>query len=213
MGETITYKSDGRTDASGEVVLNGAEPSLRMVLASPGDTYWSKVAPNVNSADLSAANPLSFKLAKLPTANPVGWGHSVMGFPLAHQMTRGAGVRVGIIDSGIFKHADLKPSGGFNTLEGEDANAWDNDLEGHGTHCAGIVSAQGVAGQILGAAPHAEVFSVRVFPGGFVSDLVEAVEWCIDNRMDVISMSLGMTDYKESQRSASPMRPTAASSV
>lgn len=197
MGESITYKSEGRTDAKGNVLLSAAEPSLRMVLASPADTYWSKVTANVNSADLSTASPLGFTLTKLPAGNPVGWGHAAMGFPLAQQFTRGRGVRVGIIDSGIFKHADLKPSGGFNTLDGEDANAWDNDLEGHGTHCAGIVAAQGAAGQILGAAPDAEVFSIRVFPGGFTSDLVEAIEWCIENRMDVISMSLGMSESKE----------------
>jgi subtilisin family serine protease len=42
-----------------------------------------------------------------------------------------------------------------------------------------------------GTAPEAQIYSLKVFPDGHVSDLVEAVEWCIIHRMDVISMSLG----------------------
>ena len=46
---------------------------------------------------------------------------------------------------------------------------------------------------LQGAAPNAKVFSIKVFEGGYLSDLIEGIEWCICNRMDVINLSLGVS--------------------
>ncbi len=81
--------------------------------------------------------------------------------------------------------------GGFNTLDGQDENAWNIDEKGHGTHVAGIINAVNNTIGVVGGAPQAQVYSLKVFPGGYISDLVEAVEWCIRHQMDVINMSMG----------------------
>ncbi len=76
----------------------------------------------------------------------------------------GAGVVVGIVDSGISAHPDLqgrvRPGASF--VEGDPLTT---DGIGHGTHCAGLVAGALVAadGPRYGIAPAAEVTSLRVF--------------------------------------------------
>lgn len=99
----------------------------------------------------------------------------------------GVGVKVGIIDSGIDTgHPDLTVAGGSNfTYDGTSPTY---DCNGHGTHVAGIVKA---------VAPEAEIYSLKVFGycGGSASSstVVEAIQWAIDNGLDIINMSLSST--------------------
>src|SRR5262245_44831516 len=72
----------------------------------------------------------------------------------------GSGVGVAIVDTGIdFNHPDLQPIGGisFSAFGG---SALDN--HGHGTHCAGIVAARNNARDVVGVAPDAVLFAVKV---------------------------------------------------
>lgn len=187
IGSGVAYKSV--TDADGKAVIQAFEPTLERLIASPFDTYWSKVIPKV---DLAASSSLTIPLQALVTTGAYDWGHRLLGFHTVNQRWTGKDIKIGVIDSGITdKHPDLKPAGGYNTLDGQDTNLWHLDEKGHGTHVAGIINAVNNTIGVVGGAPQAQVYSVKVFPGGYVSDLVEAVEWCIRNRMDVINMSLG----------------------
>src|SRR5262249_55471643 len=72
------------------------------------------------------------------------------------------------------------------------------DTMGHGTHCAGIITAgidrfEGVRG----FAPKAEVHSLKVFPGGRFSDLIDALDQCIEHQIDIVNMSLGSAEASE----------------
>jgi len=87
------------------------------------------------------------------------------------------------------------------------------DCNGHGSHVAGISAGSGVttAGATYagaydantytqafrigpGVAPKAELYAVRVFGCEGSTDVtVDAIEWAVDNDMDVINMSLGST--------------------
>jgi subtilisin family serine protease len=126
-----------------------------------------------------------------------------MGFRQVNPYWKGQDVRVALIDSGLAVHShELAPAGGFNTLENQDPTAWNVDEQGHGTHCAGVVAARAEARGVLGGAEAASVYAVKVFPGGFTSNLVEAVEWCIENQIDIISMSLGSPTPSEVLRMA-----------
>jgi subtilisin family serine protease len=187
IGDGPAYKAV--TDASGRAQLLTNEALLKRVIVSPRDTYWSRLIENISVTDASDVN---VTLKPLLVTGAYSWGHRLMNFAPVNNYWTGRGVKVAIIDSGISdKLQDIRPVGGYNTLDGQDANSWNVDEKGHGSHCAGIVSALANAVGVRGAAPDAEIYSVKVFPGGFASDLVEAVEWCIANRMDVISMSLG----------------------
>lgn len=189
--EGASYKAV--TDAQGHATLLSDFPLLLQVIASPRDTYWSRVVDNV---DLTTTQSLEIRLKPLLVTGAHEWGVRLMEFPRVNRFWTGKGVKVGVIDSGVANNLpDIKPVGGYNTLDAADPNTWYVDEKGHGTHCTGIISGHADGTGIRGGAPDAEVYSVKVFPGGFTSDIVEAVEWCIRNKMDVINMSLGTRQY------------------
>jgi subtilisin family serine protease len=104
----------------------------------------------------------------------------------------GSGVKIAVIDSGVAEHPDLVVKGGFNCLDEENPAHFRRDDNGHGTHCAGIIAGRSTSAGVTGVAPDADLYSIKVFPGGKLSDLLEGIQWAIDNGMDVISMSLAM---------------------
>jgi subtilisin family serine protease len=106
---------------------------------------------------------------------------------------RGAGVKVGIFDSGIdVDHPDLPVAGGFDLVG--DGNGLD-DCNGHGTHVAGIVGARNNGNHTVGVAPSVELYSMRFadcdWAGATLAKMIQGVEWAIDNGMDVVNMSFG----------------------
>ena len=103
-------------------------------------------------------------------------------------------IRIAIVDSGIeASHEDVGDvAGGVHIQiggEGEAVFLDDHaDCAGHGTACAGIIRKK---------APDAALYSVRIFDASLMADgraLIAAIQWCIDNEMDVVNLSLGTTD-------------------
>jgi subtilisin family serine protease len=94
----------------------------------------------------------------------------------------GAGVGVAVVDTGIdFNHADLQPVGAisFSAFGG---SALDNN--GHGTHCAGIVGGRNNTRDVVGVAPNAVLFAVKVLDAagnGSDSDIVAGFDWIAAN--------------------------------
>jgi minor extracellular protease Epr len=102
----------------------------------------------------------------------------------------GNGVKVAILDTGIARHPDLRIAGGVNTITGK-SFADDN---GHGTHVAGIAAATGNR-RIYGTAPKAKLYAVKVLNNegvGFVSDIVEGIDWCLARGIKIMNMSFGL---------------------
>ncbi|WP_369405026.1 S8 family peptidase [Piscibacillus salipiscarius] len=69
-----------------------------------------------------------------------------------------------------------------------------NDGNGHGTHVAGTVAALDNNLGVVGVAPDAEVYAVKVLDSsgsGSYAGIAEGIEWAINNDMNVINMSLG----------------------
>ena len=103
----------------------------------------------------------------------------------------GAGVRVGIVDSGLeVDHPRLRghvvESVAVEMVDGEPEVVPDEggDLYGHATACAGI---------ILGLAPDVDLVSVRVLGAnlsGKGAAFAAGLEWAIDHEVDVINLSL-----------------------
>ncbi len=128
----------------------------------------------------------------------VTWNINRVRAPLAWKTTQGKAIRVAIIDTGIAKHPDLSIAGGVNTINGG-SYADDN---GHGTHVAGIVAGHGRSGKRIGAAPKVELYAVKALDQngeGFVSDIIEGIDWCIKKRMHVINMSFGLLQSESSK--------------
>jgi subtilisin family serine protease len=116
---------------------------------------------------------------------------------------RGEGVKVCVMDTGIQRsHADFVQ----NNLSGysgrEAVTPWNNDSNGHGTHVAGTIAAADNNRGVVGVAPDAEIFTVRVFGSDgrfFGSDIVAAAEACRDAGAKIISMSLGGPGYDQDE--------------
>ncbi|MBD3918724.1 S8 family peptidase [Paenibacillus sp. PR3] len=112
--------------------------------------------------------------------------------------TEGDGVRVAIIDTGIAKHANLAIAGGINTTNSKSSYYDDN---GHGTHVAGIVAATGKDGLQPGVAPKASLYAIKALDHeglGYISDIIEGINWCINNKIQVINMSFGLLPGEQS---------------
>jgi len=105
-------------------------------------------------------------------------------------------IKVGIIDTGISnKHPDLLSNikGGVNTIN--PLKSW-NDDNGHGSHVAGIVAAVDNDIGVIGVGPKIDLYAIKVLNAdgsGYLSDVIEGIQWAINNNMQVINMSLGTT--------------------
>ncbi|MEW6273793.1 MAG: S8 family peptidase [Bacillota bacterium] len=124
----------------------------------------------------------------------VPWGVQRIGAPEAWPVSRGEGVKVGILDTGVdFSHPDLKVNfkGGINLLSPQSPPLDDN---GHGTHVAGIIAAVDNGFGILGASPGVHLFAVKALNAageGYFSDVIRGLDWCMQNGPEIINLSFG----------------------
>jgi subtilisin len=133
-------------------------------------------------------------LRGLPQQSAIGWGARAMRLDQVPQQFRGRGIKVAVIDSGAATtHGNLNEiHEGFDVVNKQtDRGTWNVDQLGHGSHCTGVIAATDPAWGIRGFAPEAEIHVCKLFPGGQVSQLIDALEYCIEQGVDVVNMSLG----------------------
>lgn len=117
------------------------------------------------------------------------------------KLNNAAGVDVAVIDSGIdVDHPDLAANivGGTNCSKGSRSNY--DDANGHGTHVAGVIAAADNGTGVVGVAPEADIWAVRVLDSGgsgSTSDVICGIDF-VDSRspakggsITVANMSLG----------------------
>jgi len=136
-----------------------------------------------------------------PIADTYPWGVVKLGADKVWEANRdgvldagaptGAGPLVCVIDSGIdTTHPDLAgvAVGGYPT-------GWNTDGCHHGTHVSGTIAARLGGAGVVGVAPGANVYMVKVFGStcawSYASDLVDAAYRCKNAGAKIISMSLG----------------------
>jgi hypothetical protein len=105
----------------------------------------------------------------------------------------GRGVRVAVVDTGIARnHIDLEN----RVIDSVDfTGEGPGDLNGHGTHVAGIVggSGRGAEGKYSGVAPGVELLDGKVLGrdgGGKASSLISAIEWAVERQAKVVNISI-----------------------
>jgi subtilisin len=108
-------------------------------------------------------------------------------------------VNVAVIDTGIDpSHPDLNVVGGKDCAPGLGFN----DLNGHGSHVAGTIAAKDDANGVVGVAPGANLYAVKVLTDsgvGLTTDIICGIDWVTSTRTDlnpnnniaVANMSIG----------------------
>ena len=130
-----------------------------------------------------------------PSSQVVPAGVARVGAPT--DVSNGDGVGVAIVDTGV----DLAHTDHVGTVDAFSAFGGSClDDEGHGTHVAGIVAAQDNATDVIGVAPKAQLYCVKVLDStghGSDGDVMAGLDWVLTNNasvqpnIKVINMSLG----------------------
>ncbi len=182
----------GVSDAEGmcSFALSATVKEVDAILVCAAHSYWSRIVRRV----AIHADTIVIDVEQLVIPAPYGWGQRFSGLKTELEVG-GAGVKVALLDSGVRSdHPGLTPAGGRNCVLGENPADWNADEDGHGSHCAGILSGHDVATGFRGYAPLAELRSYRVMPtkaGASTYAIVTAIEHAVEDGCDILSMSFG----------------------
>lgn len=219
----------------GEVIINlhegasasslGVERSLVRQESSNGTHLTVSVPPGreqemiAEFAGRPGVEAAELNLLKQPMFAPndpqynLQWNMRMIGAEQAWEITRGAGVTVAVVDTGVafedYKDYVRAPQlGRVNFVSPYDATTGSthaNDENGHGTHVTGTIAQDfndGVG--TAGLAPDVAIMPVRVCQpyGCAADDMAEGVEWAVAHGADVINMSLGGSSISRAERDA-----------
>ena len=191
---------------------------MRVVRAAAAALLLLTSCPGIASAIPSAApfGPLTPTEQHARCARPVATaaadvpaGHDLLDVAAAHRFSRGEGVTVAVIDTGVTPHRRLPGLvAGGDYVSGDDGLS---DCDVHGTLVAGIIAARSDPGDgFVGVAPAARIVSIRQSSGAFraktpptanaaeatvgvgygpLATLAKAIVRAVDLRADVINIS------------------------
>ncbi|WP_138431628.1 S8 family peptidase [Fodinibius saliphilus] len=164
-----------------------------------GDFYWSGWFEEIKQdSEISIEGDQSIELS---------WWLSGFGIKeVWDEGYMGEGVSIAVLDTGIdIDHPNLKHS--FNQIDSFNFLSRDKDVQdwnGHGTHCSGIIAANGV-NNVWGVAPKAKVISGKitrsVISGINLDVLADAIEY-YNGKVDLISISAGVSRINKRVREA-----------
>ncbi|RYF77607.1 MAG: peptidase S8 and S53 subtilisin kexin sedolisin, partial [Chitinophagaceae bacterium] len=178
------------------VVNEGNEDQLSfMVSATAGtnDQITSEPERFVYALAAGTAEKQKVKVAAIPDSDEFSWGCQAI--KLAASKYTGKGVNLAVLDTGLnlthpdFARLKVQSKSFVKQQEVEDKN-------GHGTHCAGISvgALQKKTGWRYGVAKDANLFVGKVLSNqgvGYDSGILAGIDWALQNKCKVISMSLG----------------------
>ena len=182
--------------------------------STEANPYWIAISTQLEPLETPSEPNL---LPDVPDYGGSGeWGLNAVGAPEAWAVGySGQGVTVAVIDSGIdLDHPDLVhslyvnpgeiPGNGIDDDGNgfiDDVHGWDfvdddavpEDLNGHGTHVAGIIAAGRNGFGATGVAPDAKILPIRVLNGsasGSTNDVAAGIRYAADMGAEIINLSL-----------------------
>lgn len=212
MGKYLIVVKEGTdTDFINEYDVSDVEVHLGIIIiVHTSGEVAAKIGEHENVESIerdSAIDTPDAVNTKYTTSTVTGaFTHSQAGLFHAEGIT-GEGFKVGIIDTGIQPHTNLKIAGGVNTYDS--SLSWkDNLASSHGTQVAGVINAQGVNNELLGIAPDAQVYAIRVDNGGgsinrtYWSSQIAGISWAVNNGMDAVNCSFSSEIDSYARKSA-----------
>jgi len=174
------------SEADHVYIVEGDAATLRALRRSPLKSLTESISPNYIYQSFIAPNDPDY---------PKQWNFRSINIEPAWDETKGSGVTVAVIDTGISRIPDMEQTKfvpGYDFVNDQEEA---NDDNGHGTHVAGTIAEStnnnlGVAG----IAYEAALMPLKVLGqggGGTVADIAEAIRFAADHGSDVINMSLG----------------------
>lgn len=163
-------------------------------------TFYRQLVVAVTATALLAPTPSQAETTVRPAGielTSTQWGLTAVQAEAAWSITRGAGVTVAVLDTGVDgTHPDLagRVLPGWSTYYDTELPAdEDNDGGAHGTHVATIIAGDADEDGVSGVAPEAIILPVQVLgpQGGTDAHVAEGIDWAVRNGADVINMSLG----------------------
>ncbi len=164
-----------------------SDPDIEYV--EPDYKIYALGGPDINAYSSSDIGAMS-------STQTIPYGITMVNAPAIWPRTRGAGVRVAVMDTGIsMYHPDRGNVVDTNSfVTGETVE----DFHGHGTHTSGTIAAADNDIGVVGVAPQADLLIAKVLDdtgNGQDSWLISGIEWAVNHNAKVISMSLGSSDY------------------
>ena len=182
--------------------FGGSIEAIHTLFVRAAANHWDRLirAPQlsagVNTVRLRA---LSEVYPNFPAERLLGWGQRLLGLDPTAGRFSGSGVKIAIIDSGCDNsHPQLRhvsQGKDFTTAAGD--GGWNQDMLSHGTHCAGIINASNIGQGTTGWAPEAELHVFKVTPGGRASDLLAALDECVQRELDLINIGVVCEGFSE----------------
>lgn len=120
------------------------------------------------------------------------WGVELLNISHHWKKSKGEGVKIAVLDSGVADHPNLKGAE-VKKKDFTGSAAGVEDKDGHGTHCIGIIAARAEQQGIFGVAPACEIYSAKVLDkegGNSIEALIQAIQWAVDEKVHVISISM-----------------------
>ena len=175
------------------------------IVSIPSETKFSSyLNENYFSSDIQAFRDISFSwnyfcedsldwgVDEIDAEKVWGGGEDEVNVLSGTYNYAGRGVKLCIIDTGIdTDHDDLASNykGGWDFYDGDSTP---EDVDGHGTACAGIISAVENDWGTIGVSPEVDLYVARNGKNiPFMSLTAKALNWSINNEMSIISMSFG----------------------
>ncbi len=131
------------------------------------------------------------------------WGLAQIGAPQAWQVTSGAGITVGVVDTGVARdHED--PCGLLAAPAdrvGRPCPPRGHAVHRHGTHVSGIIAADRDNGKgISGVAPAVRLVVAKGLNSngdGNADDIAAAIDWTVSQGAKVVNLSFGPDAFKK----------------
>lgn len=141
--------------------------------------------------DFVSLPPYRVELASgaLSKLERIDWGVHAYGVPSVWASTRGGGVTVAVIDSGVSKHPDLVSS--VIDSRNFSVDSCPEDTLGHGTHVAGVIAANG---EMKGVAPESKILAIKALGHsgiGSNQSVARAIRYAVEAGCDLMCLSLG----------------------